>query len=189
MTRRKASITSFTVFNRQRSSSLISILNASSSDITHSSFSSDSMSRSESFASGLISATGTPEARLISSATLSSIFKERTFLRKSGGQPRMQPFGHLLIDIAPLCSRRGNFLWWHACKQLLRPAVFTAVCLLIVNNPLQGSSDVRVNVRALQVLAIAHQHACFENLGKNEQINHVFWDATVLRVMHLDRLG
>src|SRR5580658_6281588 len=184
MTRRNASITSCTVFNLHRSSSLISILSASSSDITHSSFSRDSMSRSESFASGLISATGTPEARLISSVTLSSTFTVRTFLREIDGQPRMQLFGHLFIDIAPLRLRRGNLLRGHAGNQLLRPAVFTAVCLFILNNPLQGSSYVRVHVRALQVLAIAQQHAGFENLGKNEQINHVFWDATVLSIMH-----
>src|SRR4029077_12221574 len=188
MTRRNASITSCTVFSRHRSSSLISILNVSSSDITHSSFSSDSMSRSESFASGLISATGTPEARLMSSVTLSSIFTVRTFLREIACQARMQLFGHLFIYVAPLRSRRCNLLCWHAGDQLLRPTVLTAVCLFILNNPPQGSSYVRVHVRALQVFAIAHQHACFENLGKNEQINHVLWNATVLRIVRLDRL-
>src|SRR5580693_5541673 len=147
------------------------------------------MSRSESFASGLISATGTPEARLMSSVTLSSTFTVRTFLREIAGQPRMQLCGHLFIHIVPLRSRCGHLLWGHADNQLLRPAVFTAVRLLILNNPPQGSSYIRVHVRALQVLSIAHQHARLENLGKNEQIDHIFWDATVLGIMHLDRLG
>src|ERR1700730_3298995 len=98
------------------------------------------MSRSESFASGLISATGTPEARLMSSVTLSSTFTVRTFLREVAGQPRMQLCGHLFIDIAPLRSRCGHLLWGHADNQLLVSADFSDVRLLVLTFPLRCSS-------------------------------------------------
>src|SRR5208282_5373689 len=131
------------------------------------------MSRSESLASGLMSVTGTPEALLMSSVTLSSTFTVRTFLREIAGKPRMQLCGHLLVYTAPLLSGRGNLLFGHPGNQLLGPAVLTAVCLLVLNNPLQCLSYARLHVRPLQVLAVARQHTRLQNLGKDKQINHV----------------